>query len=227
MKDTESNCYQPLTIFLIRHGESEQNVGLANGKFDADIELTDLGTKQAEAVALQLNHYVLKENMDLSAARFWTSPYTRALQTTSIINERLRIKNVFEDPRLVEQDFGIWDGIPFEQWEEIAPLEYAQYMKRYRSERGKFFAKAAGGESPFDVYNRVSTFLDTLMRDAEHGYIYVFITCHGITMRCFAARFLHMGIQWYFSTPNPVNCSVWMIQKEDNMYRLEMDFLNE
>jgi glucosyl-3-phosphoglycerate phosphatase len=73
-------------MFLIRHGQSEFNVAFAQTRTDpgiVDPGLTDLGRTQAIAAASQLSERGL--------VRLIVSPYTRALQTASIIAEVLEL----------------------------------------------------------------------------------------------------------------------------------------
>ncbi|MEE3094714.1 MAG: phosphoglycerate mutase family protein, partial [Pseudomonadota bacterium] len=73
-------------MILMRHGESEFNVVYKKTRVDPGIrdpKLTDAGRKQvADAV-----RYLV----DRPIERILTSPYTRALQTASIVAESLRL----------------------------------------------------------------------------------------------------------------------------------------
>ena len=66
----------PIEAYLVRHGQSRQNVGLTD---HPDSELTDLGTEQSRAVALQL------VACDLRGFAGIVSPYRRARQTAEVI----------------------------------------------------------------------------------------------------------------------------------------------
>jgi len=59
-----------MELFLVRHGESQGNIGASDGP---DPALTDLGTRQAEAVAERLRHAGL--------VALYSSPLRRALET--------------------------------------------------------------------------------------------------------------------------------------------------
>jgi broad specificity phosphatase PhoE len=203
-------------IFLIRHGQSEQNIGKSKGIFDGDVKLTEQGRFEAIKAGDKMYELVQQQEIDLSKARFWTSSYERAIETTQIINEKLKVLDVFEDSRLVEQDFGLWDGLSEEECEKITPLEYQLYKKRQSTPKGKFFAKPAGGESPAEVCVRISTFLETIMRDRKEGIDTLFITSHGITMRCFVMRYYHKNLEWYYNVKNPKNCEIWQILQGAN-----------
>ena len=69
----------PPKIILIRHGQSEANVGLSD---DPDCALTEAGIEQARQVALRLS-----QEVDISEFTLLVSPYRRARQTASLIAE--------------------------------------------------------------------------------------------------------------------------------------------
>lgn len=71
-------------MYLLRHGESEFNVHFSKTRIDPGIEdpaLTDSGRLQAAEAAERL--------ADLGIGRIVASPYRRALQTASIVADRL------------------------------------------------------------------------------------------------------------------------------------------
>jgi probable phosphoglycerate mutase len=87
MPDTQS---LPVTLFLVRHGQAVPD---SEGIYDNEAELTELGRKQAGAVATAL------QSSKINA--LYTSPLRRATQTADAIAQRLALKPVF-DARLVE-----------------------------------------------------------------------------------------------------------------------------
>ncbi len=202
-----------MKVFLIRHGESIQNIGKSEGIIDPDIYLTDKGKEQAYNTGIKLREYLDKNNIDISNSRMWVSPYLRTEQTAKAINESLNIKSVFYDPRLVEKDFGIYDGIDPSKWEEMDPIMFKWVDSRYQSIRGRFFSRLPNGEAPFDVYNRVSTFIETIFRDDKDP---IFIVSHGATIRCLIMRWLHKDLNWYYDESLPTNGSVILIDKNEN-----------
>jgi len=208
-----------MKVFLIRHGESIQNVGESNGIPDPDIFLTDKGKEQAYNTGIKLKEYLLKNNIDISNSRMWVSPYLRTEETAKLVNESLNIKQFYYDPRLAEKDFGIFDGIACSKWEEIDPVTFRKLDSRYQSVRGRFFSRLPNGEAPFDVYNRISTFIETIFRDDKDP---IFIVSHGDTIRCFIMRWLHKDLNWYYDESLPTNASVILIEKdENNKYKYE------
>ncbi|MFA7689306.1 MAG: histidine phosphatase family protein [Bacilli bacterium] len=206
-----------MMIFLIRHGESIQNVEMDNeiteGMPDPDVYLTDKGMEQAYHTGVKLKEYLLENEIDSTNARMWVSPYLRTVQTAKLINESLNIESVFEDPRIVEKDFGNFGSIKKEKWKEIDPITLNTMVRKYESIRGRFFSRFPNGESPFDVYNRISTFIETIFRDDKDP---IFIVSHGDTIRCLIMRFLHKDLNWYYDEKTPTNASVIMIYKNKN-----------
>lgn len=112
-------------MFLIRHGQSQFNAVFSVTRVDpgiADPVLTEEGVNQANAAAETLLQ--LRERGEGEVRRLISSPYTRALQTATIIAERLGIE-VTIDPIVRERaafhcDIG------------ASPAELAQRFPRYR-----------------------------------------------------------------------------------------------
>ena len=121
-------------LFLVRHGQTEMNRG---GRFQGRVDsaLTALGEAQADAVAATL--------ADSGATAVVTSPLRRAVQTAERIAGHLGVE-VGVDERLVEIDYGTWDGEPLAS---VSADEWA----RWRAEPG---FTPPGGESLDVVWER-------------------------------------------------------------------------
>ena len=195
-------------IFLIRHGESMANVGENYVKRLPDhmVSLTDKGKQQAFEQGKWLAQYCSDNSVDLYHARIWRSPYLRTRQTSEEFNKSLGIADIREDITLVEQQFGLFDSLPKEDWERRYPEEYNEYL-RQGNNHGKFYARLPLGESPFDVAIRVHQFMGTIYRDFEkHGMNTLFVFTHGTTLRTFLMRWFHYSPEWYEAEHNPKNC---------------------
>ena len=206
-------------IFLIRHGESIANVGENYIKRLPDhlVSLTDRGIEQAREGGKFLATYCREKKIDLSGARIWRSPYLRTRQTSEAFNEFLNISDIREDITLTEQQFGLFDSVPVEEWAQRYPDEYAEYQ-RQQANFGKFYARLPLGESPFDVAIRIHQFLGTIHRDAEkHGIETLFIFTHGTTLRTFLLRWFHYSPEWYHEERNPKNCWIREICDDQDM----------
>lgn len=203
-------------IFLIRHGESVLNSGDNYIKRVPDhlVPLTEKGKQQAREGGEWLAEYCKNKGFDLSNARIWRSPYERTRQTCDEFNKFLQIKDVREDITLIEQQFGLFDSMPKEEWERLHPEEYSEYMRQVAN-RGRFYARFPLGESPFDVALRVHQFMGTIYRDFEkHNVDKLFIFSHGVTLRAFLLRWFHYSPEWYHDEKNPNNC--WIREIDGN-----------
>lgn len=195
-------------IFLIRHGESMANVGENYVKRIPDhlVPLTAKGRNQAKENGRFLADYCKQKGLDLSKARIWRSPYLRTRQTCEAFNCFLGINDIREDITLTEQQFGLFDSVPEEEWERRYPVEFAEYHRQC-SNAGKFYARLPMGESPYDVAIRIHQFMGTIHRDLDrHGMDTLFVFTHGTVLRTFLMRWFHYSPEWYQAEKNPGNC---------------------
>jgi broad specificity phosphatase PhoE len=201
-------------IFLIRHGESVSNAGENYVARIPDhlVPLTENGIRQARESGEWLAEYCRNKGVDLSRARIWRSPFLRTRQTADEFNRALGITDIREDITLTEQQFGLFDSVPEEDWGRLHPAEYAEF-KRQLSNYGKFYARLPLGESPFDVAVRVHQFIGTIHRDYDkHGVDTLFIFTHGTTLRTFLLRWFHYSPEWYHEERNPKHCWIREIE---------------
>ncbi len=202
-------------IFLIRHGESISNVGENFEKRIPDhlVSLTENGKQQAFQNGQWLKKYCEENDVDMSKARIWRSPYLRTRQTSEEFNKSLCIADIREDITLTEQQFGLFDSVPEEKWGQLYPAEFEEYQRQLNG-YGKFYARLPLGESPFDVAIRVHQFTGTIYRDYEkHGIDTLFVFTHGTTLRTFLLRWFHYSPEWYHEERNPKNC--WIREIKD------------
>jgi 2,3-bisphosphoglycerate-dependent phosphoglycerate mutase len=97
------------TLLLARHGETDWNRELRI-QGSSDIELNELGRKQAHALAKELEH------VELDA--IYSSDLSRARATADAVAASHGLE-VQLDPRLRERSFGSWEGLTRE---DIAAL---------------------------------------------------------------------------------------------------------
>jgi broad specificity phosphatase PhoE len=107
------------TVYLARHGESDWN---AANRFQghSDRPLTDLGRRQAEALADEL-----AEVAALSA--IYSSPLRRALETAAVVGARTGLEPVAQDD-LREVDVGAWSGLSRAEVELRFPDEFRRWL---------------------------------------------------------------------------------------------------
>lgn len=202
-------------IYLIRHGQSIQNVGI-NDKLrlpDHEIYLTDEGHKQAECMANWVEQLLLTNGIDEQRTVLWISPYKRTRQTAQHLRDKIEFQTIKEDDMLTELQFGIFDSIPKDKIKILFPTEWEVFQNN-RKFNGKFYARRPGGESPFDCEIRQKLFIDTLFRDFDaHPEVdNIFIVGHGAALNIFRKAMFHYSHEWYEQEPNPGNCSIMLLQ---------------
>ena len=101
---------QPLRLLLVRHGTTKAN---QEKRFlgRLDLPLSEQGEGEVKALAGRLNNEKISHVI--------SSPLLRARQTASVIAAAHNLP-VTIDERLVELDYGSWDGMT---WEEVGTLD--------------------------------------------------------------------------------------------------------
>lgn len=202
-----------MKIFLIRHGESIQNTkeNYTIGLPDHKVYLSGNGKIQAQRAGIFLKDYIKENDIDLTNATLWISPYERTRETARIINEHLQINNIKEDITLIEQRYGLFSDKAIELIKNMYPEEFKFYDNYYQND-GKFYAKLPQGESPYDVALRTKQFLETIFRDSSDT---LFIVSHGTTIRTIIMNWFHYSPEWFNAEPNMNNCSIRLINSEN------------
>ena len=204
-----------MKIFLVRHGESKQNTLENYDNFpDFKVLLTENGKQQAEECGTFLAEYCLQNKIDLSDAKMFVSPFARTRETADIINSHLNIKNIEENPLLVERQYGLFDNLAYEDRANY-PISY-KFGKWMDEHDGRFYKKMPLGESPLDVYVRAKLFLEDLKRDIEKGIENIVIVSHGLFLKVFQMAYFNYSVEWFNSTGYMKNCSVQLIEKIDD-----------
>ena len=188
-------------IKLVRHGESLANTRELEPRHvgDFSIPLSPKGEEQAKAAGEKIGRKFVNDSL------CYCSPYKRTRQTMAGIMKGCRFsgppKKVYEEPRLREVDRGYESD--------------AEQLKA-RKQHGWFYYRFKGGESPADGYDRASTFLESLGRQIERKpqLTKVLIVTHGLFIRCFVMRFMHMTVEEFDAIDNPDNASVVTIRPD-------------
>lgn len=139
-------------VYFVRHGQTVWNV---ENKIcgTTDSPLTDQGRVQARL----LGRKILEEG--IHADRILFSPLSRARDTAMEVSRVTGIPAT-EEPRLIEQNFGKWEG---------TPRDGADFQKDKRN----FATDYAGGESMLRVCQRIYNLLDDLRSEPDQVYILV------------------------------------------------------
>jgi broad specificity phosphatase PhoE len=159
----------PLTLLLVRHGQSEWNAaGLMQGQ-TPDIPLTDLGHHQAATAARGL--------AVLRAGALISSDLLRAVQTAEHCARATGLRFT-TSPALREQGYGVLEGRPSRDLWDVVNWTDPHWS-------------AEGGESPAQLYGRVETYLKQLA--AEPPADVVALVTHGDTIRAVQAVAAGLG----------------------------------
>ena len=168
-----------MRIYLIRHGETEMNIkGCYYGITDAP--LTDKGRRQA---AMLGRHF-----QDMVWDRVVVSPLSRARETALLAAGHR--KDFFEmDDRLMEQNFGIFEGKTYRELCE----DYPEEMKRWNQDFSHY--QIPGGESFLQVRERVEDWIRTLPK----GQGQMLVVAHKGTLGHILAAMLGLPLEGYWN----------------------------
>lgn len=167
-----------LTIYLLRHGETDFNA--QNNRYcgRTDIPVNAKGRAQAEAVRRQL------EGVNFTGV--YSSPLLRAYETAQIVSGR----EVTKDDRLIEVDFGLWEGKTREQFTEEYPDSWEKWSANPSANRA-----GVNGETGQEIVNRVDAFFEELLSTHREGTFLV--VAHNGVNRLFMAHKLGMPLANY------------------------------
>jgi broad specificity phosphatase PhoE len=197
---------KPNRIILVRHGESEGNIDKEKYQTVPDyaLNLTPKGIEQAQTAG-----HEIKEIIGSESIYAYLSPYFRTRQTFHHLRTGIEtnIAKVIEDPRIRELD-----------WGHLRHPNDNEEIMRQRDDFSTFYYRIPDGESGADVYDRVSTFMETLYRDfnkPDYSQNTLIIT-HGLTLRLFLMRWFHWTVEEFENLRNPRNGQVVVMQKKAN-----------
>lgn len=213
---------KPKRILLIRHGESEGNVNkeIYAAKPDYQLNLTDKGIIQAQEAGVKLKEIIGDERVQFYVSPLWRTRETFQNIIKTIPRERF---DYIEDPRLREQE-----------WGHMRTIEESNRINDERDSYGTFYYRVPNGESGADVYDRASTFFETLHRDfnkIDFPDNCVLVT-HGMAIRLFLMKWFHLTVEQFEVIRNPKNCEIFILEKNlKNKYSLitpytEYDYSN-
>ncbi|MCH5200857.1 MAG: histidine phosphatase family protein [Oscillospiraceae bacterium] len=172
-----------MRFFVTRHGETDWNVlDKVCGRTEA--ELTDNGRRQAAELADRL----ADKNIDVIVS----SPMKRAYETSRIIAERCGIADIETDDRLIEQDYGIYEGVD-------------RRDQGFLGNKRNFAFRYPNGESMMQVAYRTYGLLEELRK--RYCGRNVLIVCHGGVCRVINTYFRDMTNEEFFNY-SLENCGV-------------------
>ncbi len=193
-------------IYLVRHGQTEFNrERRLQGHVDS--ALTELGLRQAEAVARLLKDLTRAE----PGWRVISSPLGRARRTAEFVAEALNSK-VEEDQRLIELSWGEWDGRLRSELEAAHPHAFG---------RSGWAFDAPTGESYAAVCARVSDWLASLPPEPERRIVAV---SHGVAGR--VMRGVYAGLERDRTVEQDVPQDAVYVLKDGTIGRIDCEPLD-
>jgi phosphoserine phosphatase len=166
-----------MRLIIVRHGESEWNrVGRYQGQGDAP--LSDLGLRQAEALALRL----CDEPLDV----IFTSALQRAAKTAEAIARYHRDTPFEHTPALLEIHHGDWQGLLADEVIE----RYGDGLREWREHPTR--AQMPNGESFSNILKRVLDFKEYLC--SKYSGRNVLISTHDVVVKILVADALGMNM---------------------------------
>jgi len=186
-----------LKVYLLRHGETAYNADGNRYCGRTDIELTAKGLRQAKFVFEQLR--------DTKIDAVYSSPLFRAKRTAEIASGG---REVMVDERLIEVDFGDWEGKTKEEFIAENAFLWDNWMNAPENN------KAGGtGESATEIVARVSSFFDEMI--SRHENQTIMVVGHNGINRLFMASKLGMPLKNYRQLAQQ-NSSLTEIEFDEN-----------
>ena len=190
------------TLYLIRHGETE-GAEIRRYKGTLDVPLSEKGMKQVERVSehiLKLMSTIQKEEDALpvserNLAAVYSSDLSRALKSAEIIARPHSLRPIAV-PSLRERNFGLWEGMSFEEIKE----KYHEEFKAWAGNPLEF--SPVNGESTLEVRDRVMDAFEKIIQ--AHPGERVAIVAHGGVNRIILCHILGIPLE--------------------NIFRVEQDF---
>ncbi len=187
-------------IMLIRHGETEWNVGeIFRGR--VDIELNETGTKQAELLA----EYLSEVKIDA----IYSSPLKRALKTAEIIANYHKL-NVEIVRGLIDFDYGAWQGLSQQEVKDKYKELHAQWIKNPQQ------VKMPAGESLDDVRKRAMGVVNGVITKYEGT---VALVSHRVVNKVLICALLGLDNSHFWNIKQD-NCGITTFTYEDGRFIL-------
>ena len=168
-----------MQLILIRHGETLWNKeGRVQGT--SDIELSDIGKKQAKLLALSLKDHTIEA--------IHVSPLKRALQTAKIINE-FHSLDIQIHQNLMEMDQGDFEGFSFKE----LMADKKEFLKRWITDPAAI--KMPNGESLSELQNRAWRTMEEIISKSQNALI----VSHNFTIAAILCRLRNISLSEFRS----------------------------
>lgn len=166
-------------FYFLRHGETEWNAaGRLCGR--TDVPLSEVGRGQARILARRLQA--------VKVDALYSSPLARALETARIVGAAIGHEPA-TDPRLMELNYGAWEGKTYAESRLSTPEIYSAW------EADPASVAPPEGESGEQLVERVTPFLAAVARRHQAGNVVV--VCHRTLCRLTACHIMGIPLAEY------------------------------
>ena len=166
-------------FYFLRHGETEWN---AEGRWCGctDVPLSNEGRRQAQLLALRMKPILVEA--------LYSSPLGRALETARLVGQAVG-REPWVDQRLIELNYGAWEGRTFEEVKRTMPALYQAW------DADPAHVAPPEGETGVQLIERVTPFLAELAQKYQRGNVVV--VCHRTVCRLIACHIMGVALFEY------------------------------
>ncbi|MCM5663745.1 alpha-ribazole phosphatase [Galbibacter mesophilus] len=163
-----------MEVYVIRHTKLNIEKDVCYGRLN--VSLSESFQEDAK--------YYKKKLPDTFDAVF-SSPSERCMS----LAEKLSLQQILNDNRLLEIDFGDWEG---KKWNDIDKQQLDKWMNDFVNQ------KPENGESLIEMYERVTQFMENLKKQ-DHKR--VLLVTHAGVIRCLWSYLLKIPLNNIFKIP--------------------------
>lgn len=194
-----------MKLYIVRHGETDWNKE-RKIQGQGDIPLNEFGRHLARETAKGLKEVPFDVCL--------TSPLSRAKETAQIILEGRDVP-IIEEPALMEMAFGEYEGkcCSSDGWE--LPEEFHRFFDAPEAYRAP-----EGGEDFRQMKERMSAFLERILKDETYRDKKILITTHGAALAGMLNYIRKEPLSMYWGKGVHKNCAVTEVTAEDGTYRI-------
>jgi alpha-ribazole phosphatase len=178
-------------LFLLRHGETEGS-GEKRYKGTIDVPLSESGIRQMERAS-----EFIRAALDGPLGGVYSSDLIRARKSAEVIAAQHGAEPVAVDG-LRERNFGLWEGLTFDEIRARHPREFAAWAK------DPLRFSPMGGESTMEVRDRVVKVMDGIL--AAHTGGDIVAVAHGGVNRVLLCHFMGMPLENLFRVEQDFAC---------------------
>ncbi len=169
-----------MKVYLLRHGQTDWNA-VKRWQGNTDIELNNIGIKQAECVAERF--------VDTNIGAIYASNLSRAKTTAEVIKNRANKKNIelVIENDLSEIKLGDWEGLTYGEVSEKYPDEYKRWSTNHAEVIGY------GVENYHDLQQRAFNVFDKICSDNTED---ILIVSHGAWIKALICKILNIPLEY-------------------------------